>query len=130
LFDLCVFAELLSSVRRAHLVDDPTKLSKIYGFAEWSFRHPNKQLWNAAGVSFYEHAFDDRADIDGVMQWISPKTRAGVSALWEQRFQPSTFAEIRRASLSVRWSHQSECDAAMESALARLKTQAAHKRPV
>ena len=114
------FAEVLSSVRRAHSVDDSNELPKIYAFAEWSLWHPNKQLWNAAGVSFYEHAFDHPADIDNIMAWIAPKTRAAASGLWDVRLEPATLERVKRASQSVHWTHQRECDVALQTAIATL----------
>lgn len=49
-----VFFELLPRVREAHLRNDTEELNKIYGYAKWCFRQKVKDLWNAAGVAFYE----------------------------------------------------------------------------
>src|SRR5438552_15545583 len=56
-----VFFELLPMVRQAHDGNDVDLLRRIYGFAEWCLEQTAKDLWNAAGVAFYEHLFDERA---------------------------------------------------------------------
>ena len=53
-----LFGELLSKLCEAHQTDDETTLKAIYGFAEWCSKQKAEHLWNAAGVSFYEHVFD------------------------------------------------------------------------
>jgi hypothetical protein len=37
---------------------DDDLLRRILEYAAWSARHPAKDVWNAVGVSFYEHLFD------------------------------------------------------------------------
>jgi hypothetical protein len=50
---------LLPKVIRAHSVGDTKMLGRIYGYPAWSIRQPGKDVSNAAGVSFYEHLFDE-----------------------------------------------------------------------
>jgi hypothetical protein len=54
-----VFFALLPRCREAHDRDDTSELEKIYGFAEWCASQKAKDLWNSAGVAFYEHLFDE-----------------------------------------------------------------------
>ena len=56
-----LFGDLLAMERMARATQDMETLHKIYGFAKWcSHQRNGKDLWNAAGVAFYEHLFDDR----------------------------------------------------------------------
>lgn len=52
-----VFFDLRNAVCNAHKAKDEHQLKNIYGFAEWCYRHTD--MWNAAGVAFYEHLGDD-----------------------------------------------------------------------
>lgn len=92
-----VFFELLPAVRRAHQEDDVDKLRRIYAFAEWCFRQKAKDLWNAAGVAFYEHVFDDSRSLwPEVVKWLSPQVVTGCWGLWEWRLSAEELAEVRR----------------------------------
>ena len=42
----------------ANLRGDEGLLERIFEYAAWSARRPAKDVWNAVGVSFYEHLFD------------------------------------------------------------------------
>ena len=50
-----VFFEILPATIEAHKNKDISRLKKYYAFAEWCFRQKEKDLWNSAGVAFYEH---------------------------------------------------------------------------
>lgn len=65
-----VFTELLSIVKQAHLEKDNSKLAKIYSYAEWCHKQEDKKLWNAAGVSFYEHLIDEEITFKQFTNWI------------------------------------------------------------
>lgn len=52
-----VFFDLRNALCKAHKAKDELLLKNIYGFAEWCYRHSD--MWNAAGVAFYEHLGDD-----------------------------------------------------------------------
>ena len=43
----------LPALRRAHEAGDANRLRAVSSFAEWCLRQQAKDLWNAAGVSFY-----------------------------------------------------------------------------
>lgn len=53
-----LFFDLLVMVRAAHENEDDELLRLIYAYPEWCAQQPAKDVWNAAGVSFYEHLFD------------------------------------------------------------------------
>jgi hypothetical protein len=70
-------------------------LRKIYGFAEWCFEQKAKDLWNAAGVAFYEHLFDRREYRDQVVPWLSPQVIKGCWGLWELMLTPEQLSTVR-----------------------------------
>lgn len=53
-----VFPDLLPTVVSTHKDNNVARLPLMYDFAEWCFRQEEKELWNAAGVGFYEHLGD------------------------------------------------------------------------
>lgn len=65
-----VFMELLPITRQAHIDKDDERLAKIYSFAEWCFKQEDKKLWNAVGVSFYEHLVDTDETCMQFTNWI------------------------------------------------------------
>jgi|SRR5215211_4525100 len=77
-----LFAAVRHMVWQAHDAGDDARLRAIYGFAAWCSEQRSDVLWNAAGVSFYEHLFDerkDRADWAKVAPWLSPQI---VRSVW------------------------------------------------
>jgi hypothetical protein len=91
-----VFFELLPRVRTAHENGDIETLRRIYGFAEWCFQQKAKDLWNAAGVAFYEHLFDSGQPLWGeIVRWLSPNVIEGVWGLWEFRLPKQQLAEVK-----------------------------------
>ena len=78
------FFRLLPHVRTAHQDREVETLQRIYGFAEWCFEQKAKDLWNAAGVAFYEHLFDSHRSLwPEFVQWLSPRVIEGCWGLWE-----------------------------------------------
>lgn len=66
-----VFMELLHITRQAHINNDSLKLKKIYSFAEWCHKQNDEKLWNAVGVSFYEHLVDTTETFHQFTNWIT-----------------------------------------------------------
>jgi hypothetical protein len=105
-YDLWTFY-LYSMVREAHARGDRDMLQPIYGYAAWSSRQPAKNVWNAVGVSFYEHLFDRHQKeewIDEVAGWIPSDVVRRVWPLWESgphAMSPVDLARLRKA-LDVR----------------------------
>lgn len=91
-----LFVDLLSAARDAHRDADHARLAAIYGFATWCARQDSKDLWNAAGVAFFEHLFDEPWMRSSVPLWLPADIRANHLALWEARLQPKDFAELTR----------------------------------
>lgn len=92
-----VFFDLLPRVREAHQDGDTETLRRIYGFAEWCFEQKAKDIWNAAGVAFYEHLFDSHRSLwPEIVRWLSPRVVEGCMGLWEWRLSEEELAEVRR----------------------------------
>jgi hypothetical protein len=92
-----LFFDLLPMSREAHQSGDGEMLRRIYGFAEWCFEQKAKDMRNAAGVSFYEHVFDDdRCRWPDVVQWLSPQVIGGCWGLWRYRLTADELAEVKR----------------------------------
>jgi hypothetical protein len=67
------FLELLPRVRAAHQDSDTEALRRIYAFAEWCLEQKDKNLWNPAGVGFYEHLFDSHRSLwPEMVRWLAP----------------------------------------------------------
>jgi hypothetical protein len=76
-------------------------LGRIYGYAAWSFARPEKELWNAVGVGFYEHLFDEVWMRPLVVPWLSRQVVADVYSLWEYRLDRDAMKEVHK----LLWSH-------------------------
>jgi hypothetical protein len=91
------FFDLLPRVREAHQAGDAETLRRVYGFAEWCAEQKAKDLWNAAGVAFYEHLFDSHRSLwPEFVRWLSPRVVADCMGLWEWRLSAEDLAEVRR----------------------------------
>jgi len=66
-----VFSEVLAETIKAHKENDKIRLTKYYDFAEWCFQQKEKDLWNAAGVSFYEHLGDQTETLLAMPLWVN-----------------------------------------------------------
>ncbi len=88
-----VFFELLPAVVEAHKRKDIDRLKNIYDFAEWCFRQKDKDLWNSAGVAFYEHLGDYEETKQAIPQWIKYDIYKDIRGLLEARLDRN---EIRK----------------------------------
>jgi hypothetical protein len=91
-----LYFNLLPMVREAHDASDDESLRKIYGFAEWCLNQKSEELWNSAGVCFYEHLFDDRKYWNKVVPWLSPYVIDNCKSLWEARLGGEVLTEIEK----------------------------------
>ena len=89
-----LFFDLEPLLRKAHDAGDTQLLQNIYGFAEWSSQQTDKDLWNAAGVAFYEHLFDYPAYSERVITWLSPSVVYTHWQLWVARVSPDEWARV------------------------------------
>jgi hypothetical protein len=89
-----VFIELWAILIKAHRENDKPRLQQLYGFAEWCLGQKEKELWNAAGVAFYEHLGDDKETLEAIPQWIKPEIYKRIDGLLEARLDEKTFKWI------------------------------------
>lgn len=66
------FSDLLGELGAAVRCNDIHTVSAIFDFAEWCYRQEAKDLWNAAGVSFYEHLADDPNVVPIIHAYLEP----------------------------------------------------------
>jgi len=94
---LCLlFTELVARTHQAHRTNDLAFLRRAYGFAEWCLLQPQKNLWNPAGVVFFEHILDDPSFEAEIIPWLSPEALATCWDLWSH-IGPSRLERIRLA---------------------------------
>ena len=86
-----VFMELNAKCHEAHDRGDQATLSKIYDFAAWCSRQKEKDIWNAAGVSFYEHVIDNPIALKEIPRWIPPDIFREIASLLQWRMGRSFF---------------------------------------
>src|SRR5712691_1137256 len=78
-----LFFDLLPFTQDSHRLRNDHGLFRAYGYAEWCLHQKSKDLWNAAGVCFYEDPFDEQDKWDEVIPWLSPYVIAECSSLWQ-----------------------------------------------
>jgi hypothetical protein len=86
-----VFFELLPCAVESHKNNDIVQLRKIYGFAEWCLSQNEKDLWNAAGVCFYEHLADNKVTLKEMNKWVSNDIYKKVRELLKLRLDEMDF---------------------------------------
>lgn len=91
-----VFMELLPITVQAHIDRDPGRLKKIYNYAAWCFSQKDKDLWNAAGVCFYEHLGDHEASFSAFTSWISKETYDKIRGLLNLRLTEDKMKQLDR----------------------------------
>ena len=90
-----LFFDLVPMALQAHDAADSQLLQRIYGFAEWCFSQKEEDLWNSAGVAFYEDLFDEDQRWEAVIPWLSKEIVKGCWTLWEFRLSPERFERLR-----------------------------------
>jgi hypothetical protein len=89
-----VFSELLSLLAEAHKNNDVVRIQKIYDYAEWCSMQKEEKLWNAAGVSFYEHLADDELVFSQFTTWIKKEIYFAHRDLLNQRFSDDKMKKL------------------------------------
>ena len=97
-----LFFEMGQWCRDAHAAGDRELLSRIYSYAEWCFRLPDRSAANAAAVSFYEHLGDSRATLSAMPEWVPKDVFADVASLLEYRVGGAALADVRAAYAKMR----------------------------
>jgi hypothetical protein len=91
-----LFFDLLPFAQDSHRLRNEDALFRVYGFAEWCLHQKSKDLWNPAGVCFYENLFDEQDKWDDVIPWLSPYVIAECSNLWEARLGKAKFELLKQ----------------------------------
>jgi len=78
----------------AHQENDNEKLKRIYDFAEWCLNQKEKDLWNAAGVSFYEHLGNYKETLEEFPKWVKPEIYVQIKGLLELRLEEAYMKKI------------------------------------
>jgi hypothetical protein len=88
---------LLPCVSDAIVSRDTELLRRMFEFAEWCAGQRAEDLWNAAGVVFYEHLFDgdNWRHRHELIQRLPPWVVADCIGLWEHWLPAEKFAEVR-----------------------------------
>lgn len=89
-----VFSAMLSAAIDFHKENNIDRLQKIYDFAEWCLRQKSNDLWNAAGVSFYEHLGDRAETRQDIRRWVKPDIYAEIRGLLETRLSNKEMEEM------------------------------------
>lgn len=89
-----VFVEVFAAAKEAHTVNDVPTLQRIYSFAEWCFRSKEEELWNAAGVSFYEHLVDYEETLAEMPVWVKKDIYDEISVLLKERMPEQALAAL------------------------------------
>ncbi|RFS22380.1 hypothetical protein DVR12_11235 [Chitinophaga silvatica] len=90
------FMLLLSETQEAHDNDNKLQLRKYYDYAEWCFRQNDKNLWNAAGVVFYEHLLDHSKTLKEFAKWVKKDIYIKIRPLLEKRYNSQLVNQIDR----------------------------------
>lgn len=80
-----VFMELLNILKQAYINNETERIQRIYEYAEWCHRQKDQKLWNAAGVSFYEHLADNDLMFSQFTKWIRKDIYLAIRDLLNQR---------------------------------------------
>ena len=92
-----VFMELLSATIEAHRNNNNDRLKSFYEFAEWCFRQKEKDLWNSAGVSFYEHLGDAEETLRAIPHWVKTDIYNDIRGLLELRINKTELEKLDKS---------------------------------
>jgi len=77
------FSWLLDTLGEAVRSENWDLVKRCFEFAQWCFGQEEKDLWNSAGVSFYEHLADDPTVERVVHRFVKRETFEDVRGLLE-----------------------------------------------
>src|SRR5689334_15982975 len=91
-----LFFDLVPLVLEAHRKHENDFPRRAYGFAEWCLSQESKDLWNSAGVAFYEDLIKERELWRAIIPWLSKNVLAQVQGLWELALNRHDYQELVR----------------------------------
>lgn len=89
-----VFSELLALLEQAHVDNNTDRIQKIYDYAAWCSRQKDQKLWNAAGVSFYEHLADNELVFSQFTKWVTKEIYFEHRNLLDHRFDDNKMKQL------------------------------------
>jgi len=89
-----VFIQLLPATVLAHKQSDKQSLRKYYDFARWCLQQKEKDLWNAAGVVFYEHLGDYEETFNEMHLWVEKQIYDQIKGLLEINLPKEKFHDL------------------------------------
>lgn len=98
-----VFRELLPALVDAHKENNTERLRLIYDFAAWCHGQKQEDLWNAAGVSFYEHLCDDDSTKFAMVHWVDKKIYEDVRDLLDHRMNDDDLKKLDAHYFGAPW---------------------------
>ena len=79
----------------AHRSGDDAVLDRVYDYADWCSRQRERDLWNSAGVCFYEHVLS-HGSWKTVLPRLSDARIRDVWGLWEHVLSAADMAALRK----------------------------------
>ncbi len=92
-----VFIELLPATVAAHKAKDLNRLEKYYAFAEWCSLQNDKDLWNSAGVAFYEHLGHYPETLAAMPDWVKRSRYHQIRELLQERLTEQQMQELDKS---------------------------------
>lgn len=90
-----LFSLLLPRCRSAYDNGDAAELERIFAFATWCSSQRANELWNAAGVAFFEHLPDIPGLVGDLPRWVPKAVFEDVASLLQQRISAQELTAIR-----------------------------------
>jgi hypothetical protein len=92
-----VFFTLLQATVDAHKANDRERLKRYYAFAEWCSEQNAQELWNSAGVSFYEHLGDFPETLAAMPRWVKRSRYYKIRGLLQLRLTETQMEELDKS---------------------------------
>ncbi len=96
------FGTILGLVMDAARKSNDDLLGRCFSFAQWCFDQKEKDLWNSAGVSFYEHLADDPAVEQIVHRYVNRTTFEDIRGLLEAMGKEDAVKRIERRFANIK----------------------------
>jgi hypothetical protein len=90
-----LFSILLPRCGTAYRDGDTVELERIFAFASWCSSQSAKELWNAAGVAFFEHLPDIPGLVSDLPKFIPKPVFEDIASLLEDRVSARDLSAIR-----------------------------------
>jgi hypothetical protein len=91
-----LFSMLLPRCRSAYDKGNSAELARIFAYASWCSSQRADELWNAAGVAFFEHLPEIPDLVGDLPKWIPQSVFEDVAPLLQDRLSARELTAIRR----------------------------------